>query len=188
MEIKARRWLAVLYRCLECGVQSGCPMLPPTKFHREYVPECSAYGHHGEVVRMQIAERRYYTTFAIDVAVSATTVAGTLEKIGPFKVCDIVYPNIRVFREWVDMRQAEVAEQSRQYMECMQIQQAEVAERLKCQEQDRVFLKEVEKVVYRREHAVELEAKKIARALWSEDILEELADSFVYLEDDDHPF
>jgi hypothetical protein len=140
---------------------------------------------------MGIVERRYYTTFVVEMSVSFTTVAGTLEKLGPFKVCDSVHPDIRSFRKWVEMRRAELAEQSRQYAERMRTQQEESEARLKRQEQDRTLLKEVEQVAYRREHAVELEAEKIAQALWPEDILDSSvpANPFESFEcDDDYPF
>ncbi len=192
MEIKARRWLAVWFQCPECGAQSGNPMLTPTKKHRERVYECSSYTHRERRVPMQLVERRYYTTFAIETSISFTTIAGTLERIGPFRVCNIVYPDIRAFRKWVEKRRAELAEQSRQYMEHMRIQQEESEARRKREREEAVLLKEAEAVVYRRSHAVEMAAEQVARAARPKESRPE--DSFVFpdngwLDDlDDHPF
>lgn len=188
MEIKARRWLAAWYQCPVCGAQSGSPMVTPTKVHREYAPECSSYRH--DRMRMQIIERRYYTTFAIECTISSTIIAGTLEKIGPFKVCTIVHPDIRSFRKWVEMRRAELAEQSRQYMEEFRRSQEESEARLKRQRAEAALLREVEGIAYRRAHAVELAAEKVAQACWPEEKLSDLSgcaeipDGF----DDEHPF
>jgi hypothetical protein len=188
MEIKARRWLAIWYRCPKCGAQTGSPMLTPTKRHREYVPACY---HYRCDCRMEIVERKYYTTFAIEAGVSFTTIAGTLEKIGPFKVCNIVFPNIRAFREWVEMRQAELAEQSRKYMEEFRKRQEESEARHERERQEKALLKEAEQVAYRRNHAVELAAEQIAREFWpkeSEETDRLNLDGVFDLYDDDHPF
>lgn len=61
----------------------------------------------------EIIARRYYTVFTADFY----TVAGTCEKIGPFKLCDLVFPNIRVFKRWVRERQRVRAEETRVYFE-----------------------------------------------------------------------
>jgi len=106
---------------------------------------------------MAIAERRYYTTFVIEAGVSFTTVAGSLEQIGPFKVCDIVRPNIRVFRKWVEVRQAELAEQARIYFEETRKRQEEIAVHMERQAQERALLREAE-----------LAAEKIAAVTWGE--------------------
>jgi hypothetical protein len=179
MEIKARRWLAIWYRCPNCGAQTGSPMLTPTRNHREYVPACH---HYGCKCKMEIVERKYYTTFAIEAGVSFTTIAGTLEMIGPFKVCNIVFPNIRAFTKWVEQRRAELAEQSRQY-----------EARLKREHEEAALLKEAEQIAYRRSHAVELAAEEVARGVWTEDMSSPrkplTLDDDYYLGDlPDHPF
>jgi hypothetical protein len=66
---------------------------------------------------LEVAAYKWYTTFAIEPGLSQTTIAGTLAAIGPFKLCDIVHPNIRAFRQWYRRRRAEVADQARQYRE-----------------------------------------------------------------------
>ncbi len=139
---------------------------------------------------MTIVERRYYTTFAIEAGVSFTTIAGTLERIGPFKVCDIVHPNIRTFRQWVERRRAELAEQHRQYMEEWARRQAEGEARRKREQAEAALQKEVEGIAYRRAHAVELAAEKVAQAVWPEEQREQLADWAKLPDDfdDDHPF
>ena len=189
MEIKARRWLAVWYKCPNCGAQSGHPMLTPTKKHRDYRPTC---GHWRCDCKLEVVERRYYTTFAIEAGVSFTTIAGTLEQIGPFKVCNIVHPNIRAFRKWVEKRREEVAEQSRKYMEEFSRIQAESEARLKRQREEEALLREVEGIAYRRAHAVELTAEKIASEVWPTDAPNTL-ERFDFDDDelgelDDHPF
>ena len=90
-------------------------MLTPTRANRDRVYACNSYRH--DRVQVQLVERHYYTTFAIEIGVSFTTIAGTLERIGPFKVCDIVHPNITTFRKWVERRRTELAEQHRKYLE-----------------------------------------------------------------------
>jgi|SRR5450755_466626 len=188
MEIKARRWLAIWYQCPECGAQSGSPMLTPTKAHREYAPECSSYRH--DRMRMHIVERRYYTTFAIEAGVSFTTIAGTLERIGPFTVCTIVHRNIRSFRKWVEQRRAELAEQHHLYLEEWHRRQEESEARLKRQREEAELIREAEGIAYRRTHAVELAAEKVAQTFWPKETSDSvLADPFEHFEyDDDHPF
>src|SRR5579859_7014247 len=88
MEIRARRWLAVYYRCPQCGAQTACTRTTPTKAHREYRPTC--YSLQCEDRLLEMVEQKYYTTFAIEDGVGLTTVAGTLAALGPFKVCDYV--------------------------------------------------------------------------------------------------
>ena len=189
MEIKARRWLAVWYRCPECGAQSGSPMLTPTKVHREYVPGCHNYRCD---CKMEIVERKYYTTFVIEPGISFTNIAGTLEKIGPFKVCNIVYPNIRVFTRWVELRRIELAEQSRKYMEEFRKQQAEGEARRERERQERELLRQAGQIAYRRSHAVELAAEEVARGVWPEEMSSPKSltlDDDYYLGDlPDHPF
>lgn len=165
MEIEARRWLAVLYKCPKCGNQTVQMMLTPTKAHRNrsfpcYRWDCNA--------TYEIAERRYYTTFAIEASVSFTMIAGTLEKIGPFDVCQIVYPSIRRFRRWVEIRRVELAEQHRLYMEEWKKREAEGEVRRRKEAAERAFLWEVEAIAYRQDHVVELQAEQVARALWSD--------------------
>lgn len=137
MEIKAQRWLAIWYRCPHCGSQTANPRLTPTKRHRERTHECHNWQCKSE---MQVVERRYYTTFCIESGVSFTTVAGTLKELGPFKVCDIVYPNVRAFRKWVAVRQAEQAEQYRQYLEHWQQIEKEAAARREQQGREAALL------------------------------------------------
>ena len=60
---------------------------------------------------------------------SFTTIAGTLEKIGPFKLCDIVHRNHREFRKWYRQRRREVDEQARQYFERQRQIEAEAVAR-----------------------------------------------------------
>lgn len=185
MEIKPRRWLAALYQCPNCGGQTARTLMTPTKRHREYIPEC----HNWQCrCNMVIVERRYYTTFVIEASVSFTTIAGTLARVGPCKVCDVVHPNVRAFRRWVEQRQAEQAEQHQRYMEEMTRREAEGAAQHERRRREAALLKEAETVAYRRTHAVELLAEQIARAVWPEE--EHTADDFdIDLVDlDDNPF
>lgn len=46
---------------------------------------------------MGVRERRTYTVFATDGKI----LAGTLEHIGPFALCTLVFPTIRTFRNFV---------------------------------------------------------------------------------------
>ena len=186
MEIKARRWLAVWYQCPNCGAQSGSPQLTPTQRHREQIPKCHNY--RCDDCNMLIVERRYYTTFAIEAGVSQTMVAGTLERLGPFTICTIVHPTIRAFRRWVEQRRAELAEQHRLYMEVWRRREEEGAARRKHEAQERALLREAEAIAYQREHAVELAAEQVARAVWPEEEMCLKADFDESLFDDDHPF
>ncbi len=137
---------------------------------------------------MAVVERRYYTTFAIEAGVSFTTIAGTLERIGPFKVCDIVHRDIRSFRKWVEKRRSELAEQHRLYMEEWRRRQEESEARQKRQREEAALRREVEGIAYQRAHAAKLEAEKVALAYWPEEkdlsSWAEIQDSF----DDKHPF
>jgi len=144
IEIVPRRWLAVWYRCPHCSSQTASPMLTPTKRHREYTPTCHNWQCESD---MQVVERRYYTTFCIEAGVSFTTVAGTLGELGPFKICDIVHPNIRAFRKWVAVRQAEQAEQYRHYLEHQRQVEEEAAVRRERQRKEAALLKEVERSI-----------------------------------------
>ncbi len=104
MKIEARRVLAVEYRCPQCGRSSASLAMTPTKRHRERRPICTWCE-----VTQEIVRRRYYTQFAADLC----SVAGTCEKIGQFRVCNYVYPNIRAFKRVVQRR----AEEARAYYE-----------------------------------------------------------------------
>lgn len=183
MKIKAQRWLAVLYKCPQCGSQTAHTRLTPTKRNREFVSTCSNWRCESTY---QIVERRYYTTFAIEVGISETMVAGTLAEIGPFSVCQIVYLNIRAFRKWVEKRRAELAEQHRVYMEEWKRREVEGEARRNKEASERALFKEVEGVVYRREHVVELQAEQVVRDVWSSDSLS--ANVGWPDDDDDHPF
>ena len=187
MEIKAQRWLAIWYRCPRCGSQTANPRLTPTKKHRERTYEC----HNWQCSRehshdMQVVERRYYTTFCIESGVSFTTVAGTLGQLGPFKICDIVHPNIRAFRKWVAVRQAEQAQQYQEYLEHWKQVEKEAAERRERQRKEVALLEEAETVAYRREHAVELAAEQVANAVWVESDVPTFSPEQDL--DDEHPF
>src|SRR5579883_3299208 len=99
LKIESRQWVAVWYRCPKCGAQLAETMLTPWRYaHRRYVPECHSYKH--DPCALAIVERRWYTTFAIESGLGPTIMAGTAAAIGPFKLCDIVQPNIRAFRQW----------------------------------------------------------------------------------------
>lgn len=191
MEMKSMRWLAVVYKCPQCGSQTGHPRLTPTKRNRERSMTCTNWRCKSTC---EIVERRYYTTFAIESGVSVTMVAGTLEKIGPFDVCQIVKPNIRAFRKWVEMRRAELAEQHRVYMEEWKRREVEGEARRKKELTDRTLLKEVERVAYQREHAIELQAEQVMRAVWPHDMPNPLSTTFRedttvdWQFDDEHPF
>lgn len=115
MRIDVRRWVAVWYRCPKCGSQTADPMLTPYRYRHLRKPTC--FGLKCDHCEPEIVERRWYTTFCIEPGVSFTTIAGTLEKIGPFKLCDIVHRNHREFRKWYRQRRREVDEQARQYFE-----------------------------------------------------------------------
>jgi hypothetical protein len=167
MEIKARRWLAVLYKCPHCRSQTARTQLTPTKRHRESTLTCGTWECEGAY---QIIERKYYTTFAREDNVSFSTVAGTLEKIGSFDVCQIVHPNIRAFRKWVEKRRIELAEQREAYMKEWEHRKAEGEAQRKKEAAERALFKEVEHVVYQREHAIELQAEQVAHAAWPDDM------------------
>jgi long-subunit acyl-CoA synthetase (AMP-forming) len=99
---------------------------------------------------------------------SQTTVAGTLAQMGPFKICDIVHPNIRAFKKWYKQRRAELDEQARQYFEHQHQIEAEAAERRERQRKLDALLKEAAQVAYRREYAAELIAEQVAASVWIE--------------------
>jgi hypothetical protein len=144
---------------------------------------------------MQVVERRYYTTFCIEDGISFSTVAGTLAELGPFKICDIVHPNIRAFRKWVAVRRAEQAEQYRQWSERQKQIEKEATERRERERREAILLKEAGTIAYQRTHAVELLAEQVAKAVWVESDVpnnervfppEQFDDSDLDL--DDHPF
>jgi hypothetical protein len=107
LKIEARRWVAVWYRCPRCGAQSGELMLTPWRWAHRRPREC--YGYQCNRAELTIVEHKWYTTFCIEPGLSFTTVAGTLATIGPFRLCDIVQPNIRAFRKWYRRHKAEWA-------------------------------------------------------------------------------
>jgi len=115
LKIEARQWIAIWYRCPQCGAQSAETMVTPWRYRHRPVREC--YGYKCDRCALEIVERRWYTTFCIEPGLSFTTIAGTLAAIGPFKLCDIVHRDIRAFRQWYRQRRAEVDEQARQYWE-----------------------------------------------------------------------
>lgn len=135
---------------------------------------------------MQGIERRWYTLFTEETDLNGTMRAGTLKEIGRFTVCQIVHPNIRVFRAWVEQRRAELAEQNRQYQEEWAKRQAEGEARRKKEEAERALLKEAQEIAYKREHAAELEAEKVARTAWPDEPKSEDWDALADL--DEHPF
>src|SRR5579872_4213995 len=164
VKIESRPWVAVWYRCPRCGAQSAETMLSPWRYLHRQPRECQ--GRKCDHVELAVAERRWYTTFAIEPGVSFTTIAGTLAAIGPFRVCDIVQPNVRAFRQWYRQRRAEADEKARQYFERERQIEAEWSARRERQRQEAILLREVEAVAYRRAHAVELAAEQVARAFW----------------------
>ncbi|MGH2478121.1 MAG: hypothetical protein ACRDHW_00480 [Ktedonobacteraceae bacterium] len=115
LKIEARKWVAVWYRCPTCGAQRGEPMLTPWRWRHRNAWQCSGVNCNG--VAFAVVAYKWYTTFAIEPGISQTTIAGTLEKIGPFQVCSIVHPDIRAFKRWYRRRKAEKAEETRQYLE-----------------------------------------------------------------------
>lgn len=152
MEIKARKRIAVHYQCPECGAQTFQTCLTATKKNLEQRPQCSSsscglkYGF-GEEPEMQVKVRRYYTMFAEETDLNGTKRAGTLGEIGErFTVCQIVQPNIRAFRAWVEKRRAERAEENRTYQEEMSKRQAEAEEQRKKEEAERALFKEAQEV------------------------------------------
>ncbi len=177
LQIESRRWLAVWYRCPKCGAQSGRTRLTPTRRHRDYVPECD--GWQCNDCAMEIVARRYYTTFCIEYGITATTVAGTLAELGPFRICNYVYPNIRVFRRVIAEK---MAEREREMQECLERERkmsAEYEGRRKREQEAARLVKEAEAVAYRQAHAVKLAAEQIASAACSEQELPV---------EDDYPF
>jgi len=88
------------------------------------------------------------------------------------------------------MRKAELAEQHRLYMEEWRRREAEGEARRKREAEVRALLREAEKIAYRREHAVELLAEQVARAVWPNDSVDDYLsnDDLGDLYDDDHPF
>lgn len=149
MEIKAQRWIAVWYKCEKCGSQTANTMLTPSQYRRSDIPVCRDWPCESE---MLVAEKRWYTTFVVERTVSFTTIAGTLSKIGPFKVCDIVHSNIHAFRKWVVVRKEEQAEQHRQYLEYWRRVEEEANVRREQQRKEAIQLKEAEAVASRHMH------------------------------------
>lgn len=88
------------------------------------------------------------------------------------------------------MRRKELAEQHRQYMEEWAKRLAEGEARRKREQAEVALQKEAEAIAYRCAHAVELEAEKIALAVWPEEQQEQIADWAQLPDDfdDDHPF
>jgi hypothetical protein len=164
LKIEARRWVAVWWKCPQCGAQSADLMLTPWRYRHLPAREC--FGYKCNRCALVVVERKWYTTFCIEPGLSRTTVAGTLGMIGPFRLCDIVQPNIRAFRRWYRRRRAEEDEKARQYFARERQIEAEYRSRLARQRQEAALLKEVEAVAYRREHAAELAAEQVARAVW----------------------
>lgn len=115
LKIEARRWVAVWYRCPSCGAQSGETMLTPWRWTHRRVRTCCGYGCND--AEIEVVGYRWYTTFCIEPSLSRTTIAGTLARLGPFTVCQVVHPNIRAFRRWYRRRRAERDEEVRQYQE-----------------------------------------------------------------------
>ena len=144
LKIEARQWVAIWYRCPKCGAQSGETMLTPWQYSHRPVRACHSYKH--DRCSLEIVEHRWYTTFCIEPGVSFTTIAGTLATIGPFKLCDIVQPNIRAFRRWYRRRRAEEDEKARQYREREHQIEAEWKARRERQRQEAALLQEAEAV------------------------------------------
>lgn len=117
MKIESRKWVAVWYRCPKCGAESGNTMLTPRQWKRmqQDLWDCHNYKH--ERCQVEVVKRRWYTTFCIENGISGNTIAGTLAKIGPFTVCQIVHPNSQVFRRWVRQRKAERAKEHQAYLD-----------------------------------------------------------------------
>lgn len=115
LKIESRRWVAVWYRCPKCGSETGETMLTPWRWGHRRVWECHSIKH--ERCAYEVVEHRWYTTFCIEPGISFDTIAGTLEMIGPFRVCNIVHHDIRAFKRWYRRRKAEEAEKTRQYLE-----------------------------------------------------------------------
>lgn len=165
LDIKAQRWLAVSYRCPKCGNTTYHTMLKRTKRNRERVFECQNWSCRS---LYEIVERRYWTSFCIEVSLSQTTIAGTLPEFGGWRVCHIVHRNIREFKQWYRRRKREQAEEARAYQEKWQKIYAEAdAKRQREREQERL-LKEASLIAYRREHAAELIAEQVAASVWIE--------------------
>lgn len=186
LKIEARRWVAAWYRCPICGATSGELQLTPYRWKHRHPRQCFGYKCHNAV--LEVVEHRWYTTFCIEPSPSRTTIAGTLEKIGPFEVCHIVHPNLRTFRRWYKRQRAEEEEKARQYFECERQIDAEYRARLARQWAEAVQLKEVEQVAYRQEHAAELAAEQVARAAWPVENQPLRQDSPVLGDDDFDPF
>ncbi len=153
LKIESRQWVAVWLRCPRCGAQTGELMLTPWQYRHRQMRECFSYKH--DRCALEVVQRRWYTTFCIEPGVSFTTIAGTVATIGPFKLCDIVQPNIRAFRRWVRQHQSKRDEQRRAY-------EVEWAAR----RQTAVLVREAEAVAYQRAHTAELAAEQVARAAW----------------------
>jgi hypothetical protein len=181
MQIEARRWLAARYQCPVCGRDSASLMMPPTRFHRDYAPTC--WGFKCNNAQMNIVERRYYTTFASDFY----STAGTLAKIGPFKVCDMVHPSIRHFKKWYIERRAELDRQAQEYFALERQRQAEGEARRQREREAAALLKEAERVARRVTQAGLMDAEEAARSVWeTRTPLQEWDDGLGEL--DDFPF
>jgi hypothetical protein len=181
MEIKARRLLAVEYRCPQCQHHSASLAMAPTKRNRDYIPTCITCD-----CEEVILARRYYTQFAADFS----STAGTLGTLGPFQVCTYVFPTIRAFRKFVAERQAQIAKEAEAYYARQRELQAEAEARLKRQREEAALVQEAEQIAWRRQHAAELEAEQIARAVWPEDNgkSQQTRGENLSKFDDDHPF
>ena len=164
LKIEARHWVAAWYRCPICGTTSGELQMTPYRWKHRHPRQC--FGYKCKTAVLEVVEHRWYTTFCIEPSLSRTTIAGTLKEIGPFEVCHIVHPNLRAFRRWYKRRRTEEDEKARQYFERERQIDAEYRARLARQRQEAALLKEAERVAYRREHAGELAAERVARAVW----------------------
>lgn len=138
LKIEARRWVAAWWKCPQCGAQSADLMLTPWRYRHLPAREC--FGYKCDRCALVVVERKWYTTFCIEPGLSCTTMAGTLEAIGPFRLCDIVQPNIRAFRQWYRRRKAEENEKTRQYLEREHLIEAEWSARRECQRREAALL------------------------------------------------
>lgn len=182
LKIGVRRWVAVWYRCPKCGKQTAFTMLSPWLYRYLSLQECSSWKCNR--FALEVVERRWYTTFCIETGVSFATITGTLEMIGPFRVWNMVHRDIRAFKRWYRRRKAEEAEKTRLHLEYQRQVEAEWRARRERQRPEAAVLKEIEKGAYRREHAVELVAEKVARAVWPGEEIRRQAGN----EDDFDPF
>ena len=104
------------------------------------------------------------------------------------EVCEYYFPNIRVFKRVLAEKTAQREKEAQEYYERQRIIQAECEARMRRQREEAALLCEVERVAYQAAHAVELEAEKIARAVWPEEKVDWLSDDDPGDWDDDHPF